>query len=412
MAKNTVEVNIVGDADSAVKAFRQVDDAGAQTQSKFKSVASDFSTGAKVAFAGVGVASIGAVGMSLFQLGADLEQMKAKAKTVFGDQIGFVETWAKKSANAMGLTRNEATGLAANFADLLIPMGMSREQAAKMSTEVIGLSGALSAWSNGQKSAAEVADILQAAMLGETDSLKSLGISISAADIEARVLANGQAELTGKAREQAEALAVQQLIMEKSTDAQAAFNDGVQSTNEKVATQKARFNEAKEALANGFLPVVIWTTAKMASYAEATFNANEKTKGLQGTFFRFGEDLADFNAKLDETSGSWWSWVGRSKDALGGFVRNIFGMEGRAAGGPVSAGTPYVVGERGPELMVPGSSGTIMPAGSWGGGTVVNVSFNGVTTREAAEQVVQVLEAHLAGGGSIGNGRGAAVVVA
>jgi hypothetical protein len=46
----------------------------------------------------------------------------------------------------------------------------------------------------------------------------------------------------------------------------------------------------------------------------------------------------------------------------------------RAAGGPVSAGQPYVVGERGPELMIPSSAGRVAPAGSFGGGVVVNIS--------------------------------------
>ena len=36
-------------------------------------------------------------------------------------------------------------------------------------------------------------------------------------------------------------------------------------------------------------------------------------------------------------------------------------VEGRAGGGPVRGGMPYVVGERGPELFVPGVSGTIIP---------------------------------------------------
>ena len=38
-------------------------------------------------------------------------------------------------------------------------------------------------------------------------------------------------------------------------------------------------------------------------------------------------------------------------------------LKKRAAGGPASAGTPYLVGENGPELMVPDSSGTVM--NSW-----------------------------------------------
>lgn len=62
----------------------------------------------------------------------------------------------------------------------------------------------------------------------------------------------------------------------------------------------------------------------------------------------------------------------------------------RAEGGPVNAGGAYMVGEKGPELFVPGSSGSIVPNGAMGGGgggggTVVNLSYNiasGVTRAE------------------------------
>ena len=56
------------------------------------------------------------------------------------------------------------------------------------------------------------------------------------------------------------------------------------------------------------------------------------------------------------------------------------GIKFRATGGPVTARTPYIVGERGPELFVPGRSGTIIPNNNMGGGTtnvVVNVDASG-----------------------------------
>ena len=40
-----------------------------------------------------------------------------------------------------------------------------------------------------------------------------------------------------------------------------------------------------------------------------------------------------------------------------------FSVQPRAAGGPVSAGAPYMVGESGPELFVPSSAGSIVPNG-------------------------------------------------
>ena len=49
--------------------------------------------------------------------------------------------------------------------------------------------------------------------------------------------------------------------------------------------------------------------------------------------------------------------------AVAGAMGAVNGMVGaRAAGGPVRGGSPYLVGERGPELYVPDSSGTILPA--------------------------------------------------
>lgn len=61
--------------------------------------------------------------------------------------------------------------------------------------------------------------------------------------------------------------------------------------------------------------------------------------------------------------------------SAGGFFGSIMGLPGRANGGPVDAMTPYMVGEKGPELFVPRSAGTIVPNGQLGGGAA-NVTYN------------------------------------
>ena len=62
---------------------------------------------------------------------------------------------------------------------------------------------------------------------------------------------------------------------------------------------------------------------------------------------------------------------------LGGYTpaTNAMRFRGaRAAGGPVMGGGTYLVGERGPELFTPGTSGMITPNGAMGGNTItVNV---------------------------------------
>ena len=75
---------------------------------------------------------------------------------------------------------------------------------------------------------------------------------------------------------------------------------------------------------------------------------------------------------------------------ISGAISSAFGGF-RAAGGSVSAGTPYVVGERGAELFVPSSSGTIVPNGGVGGSTI-NITVNGAIDAEGtARTIVDVL---------------------
>ena len=60
---------------------------------------------------------------------------------------------------------------------------------------------------------------------------------------------------------------------------------------------------------------------------------------------------------------------------FGGLVGSILGLPGRATGGPVAPGRGYLVGERGPELFVPTTSGTVVANGGGSGGRDVRVSI-------------------------------------
>ena len=60
----------------------------------------------------------------------------------------------------------------------------------------------------------------------------------------------------------------------------------------------------------------------------------------------------------------------------------------RALGGPVARGNPYLVGERGPELFVPGANGRIIPNGKMGGNQV-NVTVNNTVSDQVSANVYQ-----------------------
>lgn len=70
---------------------------------------------------------------------------------------------------------------------------------------------------------------------------------------------------------------------------------------------------------------------------------------------------------------------------LTGLVSSIFGLPGRATGGPVAPGRGYLVGERGPELFVPTSAGRVEPSVGTGRGRDVNVSIRIVSPQGSSQ---------------------------
>lgn len=201
------------------------------------------------------VDSILEYGTALFGTATNMELMEKKARTVFGDTLPQVTAEAEKNAQAMGLTNSEYIAGAAAIQDLLVPMGFQRKEAAGISTQLNNLSGALSEWSGGQHSAREVSDILAKSLLGERDALNSLGIDIKQAEIDAELYARGLDKLTGASAKQAEATVTLDLILQKSTDAQAAFAEGSDSMARRSAELTAKFSEIKETLASALVPI-------------------------------------------------------------------------------------------------------------------------------------------------------------
>jgi hypothetical protein len=143
------------------------------------------------------------------------------------------------------------------------------------------------------------------------------------------------------------------------------------------------------------------TTDEMSLYADqaarnmqgalADFLFDPFEDGLKGMARGFVDTLRRMVAEAAAAS-IFDSFKGAAGGTLGSILGSVFGGA-RAAGGPVSAGKAYLVGERGPELFAPGASGSIIPNGKMGGGIVINQSID---ARGATADLVQALPAILA----------------
>mgnify|MGYP003671231939 FL=1 len=90
---------------------------------------------------------------------------------------------------------------------------------------------------------------------------------------------------------------------------------------------------------------------------------------------------------------------------ISGVISSVFGG-GRATGGPVSSSKSYLVGERGPELFVPNSNGSIVPNNRLGGssGQTININVSGaIDPVGVARQIANILNREATTSGAFTN---------
>ena len=96
--------------------------------------------------------------------------------------------------------------------------------------------------------------------------------------------------------------------------------------------------------------------------------------------------LGDIAASALKTQFGGLGGGGSLISSLASAVGSLFGAPGRATGGTVSGGRPYLVGERGPELFVPAAAGRVETGGAGRG--AVNVTINLSAPRDASPAVM------------------------
>ena len=125
--------------------------------------------------------------------------------------------------------------------------------------------------------------------------------------------------------------------------------------------------------------------AKNLQTAFANFLFDPFQNGIKGMLKGFVDMIRRMIAEIAASMilTKFFSWM----SGLGGFWGSIGGaavksLTGKAMGGSVMGGTPYMVDERGPELFVPGSNGSIVPNDRMGGTTIApvyNIDARGAT---------------------------------
>jgi hypothetical protein len=186
-------------------------------------------------------------------------------------------------------------------------------------------------------------------------------------------------------------LAEQQRAQEDLQREIASIYDDTRTPIERLNIELTRLNDL---YATGALDLDTYARAQFALEDSLNSHAADAEKivtvydamgnAVAGWSDQFADALLDANSSFEKFAASITKQLAKIaiSAALQPFLRGFGdfisgGISGaRATGGPVSAGSAYLVGERGPELFMPGANGKILP--NAGGNSVTqNITING-----------------------------------
>jgi hypothetical protein len=185
---------------------------------------------------------------------SNLNESISKVNTVFGDSADEINAWAKTASTAFGQSRQQALEATGTFGNLFSALGFGGDAAKDMSIGLVELASDLASFNN--ISVDEAIIKLRAGIVGETEPLRTLGVNLSAAAVEAYALKNGLAASKDAITESDKVTARYAIIMEQTALAQGDFartSTGLANSQRILAAQ---WTDLKATVGTALLPVI------------------------------------------------------------------------------------------------------------------------------------------------------------
>lgn len=173
---NDLRVNIIGDA-SKLKASLN------SASSKLKSFGNRANKIGKDLSLKLTVPITLAAGAAI-KMASDFEETESKFNTVFSSIQKDAQKTAETFKESFGLSELAAKDMLSATGDLLVGFGFAEQEALKLSNEVNQLAVDLASFTNFSGGAKGASEALTKALLGERESIKSLGIAITETDLK------------------------------------------------------------------------------------------------------------------------------------------------------------------------------------------------------------------------------------
>lgn len=272
-------IEIEADKRSIAKYNRTLKGLENDSKNSAKKIESSFTSSfAKVA--GAAIALRGAFNFVVAAKNAarDAEEIESKFLTVFESIQDKANETSKNLARDFGLANSSAQKLLGATGDLLVGFGFSEESALDLSKQVNELAVDLASFSNFAGGAEGASEALTKALLGETESAKSLGIVIRQNNKEFRDQVKQTAKARGISEQQAKSIVILGQAYRQSSKAVGDFARTQDSLANQERTLGERFKEIQEQLGKEVVPTfkallgVISNLSTEVTNSSATFS--------------------------------------------------------------------------------------------------------------------------------------------
>lgn len=186
---------------------------------------------------------------------SDAQETFAKFGTIFRDVEVDAENAFQTLRREYGLSSKASKELLGNTGDLLTGFGFAQTEALRLSTEVNKLAVDLASFTNFSGGAAGASQALTKALLGERESVKSLGISILEEDVKKQVAINTANGLTFATERQAKAQATLDIAIRQSQNAIGDYERTQDSFANQLRLVRARIDDLSVAIGTELLPI-------------------------------------------------------------------------------------------------------------------------------------------------------------
>lgn len=201
------------------------------------------------AIAGIGIAE---VAKKSVELASNLVEVQNVVDTTFGESSGKIDSWSKTALNAFGLSELQAKQFNGTMGALMKSSGITGDSLVTMSENLSGLSGDFASFYN--LPIEEAFEKIKSGISGETEPLKSLGINMSVANLQAYALSQGITK-SYQSMNQAEQTQLRyNYLMNVSKDTQGDFNKTSDTFANQMRIAQTNLSQMGAAIATKVLP--------------------------------------------------------------------------------------------------------------------------------------------------------------